>query len=112
MPPAHGNFNRAQAMAPRQIQQLRIEPETLNGLLFEDDAAALAPEGLETTLGIDERQPQNAAHNLVENDSGEFAERRLVHGDQAAAHSPRANGHVIGSRAMDRSLIKIGTAHV
>src|SRR5256885_12603274 len=96
MPPAHRNFNRAQAMTPRQIQQFRIEPEALNRLLLEDDAAALAPERFETALRIDERQPQNASHNLVEDDSGKFSEGGFVHADQSAVHGPRANGHVIG----------------
>src|SRR5712664_3194842 len=101
MPPTLGNFNRAQAMMPRQVQQLRIEPETLNRLLLEDDAAALALERLETALGIDKWQPQDDSHNLVENDSGKLAEGRLVHADQAAVHRPRANSHVIGLQSVN-----------
>src|SRR5258708_19040756 len=101
MSPAHGNFNRAQAMMPRQVQQLRVEPKTLNRLLLEDDAAAFAPERFETALCIDKRQPQDASHNLVENDSGEFAERRLVHADQAAVHRPGANSHVLGLQSLN-----------
>src|SRR5260370_17840149 len=95
MPPAHGNFNRSQAMMPRQVQQLRVEPKTLNRLLLEDDAAAFAPERFETALCIDKRQPQDASHNLVENDSGEFAEGRLVHANETAVHRPGANSPVI-----------------
>src|SRR5712664_1998044 len=101
MPPAHGNFNRAQAMMPRQVQQLRVEPKTLNRLLLEDDAAAFAPERFETTLRIDKRQPQDTLYYLVENDSGEFAEGRLVHADQAAVHRPRANSHVMGLQSVN-----------
>src|SRR5260370_22522001 len=101
MTPGHGNFNRAQAMMPREVQQLRVESESLNRLLLEDNAAALAPERFETALCIDKRQPQDASHNLVENDSGEFAERRLVHADQAAVHRPRADRHVIGLQSLN-----------
>src|SRR6266849_5991049 len=101
MPPAHRNFNRAQSMTPRQVQQLRVEPETLNRLLLEDDAAALAPERFEAALCIDERQPQDGSHNLVEDDSGKFAEGRLVHADQAAVHRPGADSHVIGVQSLD-----------
>src|SRR5216683_5729579 len=101
MPPAHRNFNRAQAMMPRQVQQLRVESESLNRLLLEDDAAALAPERFETALCIDKRQPQDASHNLVENDSGEFAEGRLVHANEAAVHRPGANSHIIGLQSLD-----------
>src|SRR6267378_427866 len=101
MPPAHGNFNHAQSMTPRQEQQLRVEPETLNRLLLEEDAAAFAPERFETALGIDKRQPQDASHNLIENDSSEFAERRLMHADEAAVHRPGPNRHVIGVQSVD-----------
>src|SRR6266851_4661598 len=101
MPPAHRNFNRAQAMMPRQVQQLRIEPETFDRLLLENDAAALTPERFETALRIDKRQPQDTLYYLVENDSGEFAEGRLVHADQAAVHRPRANSHVIGLQSVN-----------
>src|SRR5882762_3473400 len=93
MPPAHGNFNHAQSMTPRQEQQLRVEPETLNRLLLEEDAAAFAPERFETALGIDKRQPQDAAHNLIENDSSEFAERRLMHADEASVYRPGPKRH-------------------
>src|SRR5260370_20371051 len=91
-----GNFKGAEAMTAGQVQQLRVETESLNRLLLEDDRAVLAPERFETALGIDKGKPQDASHNLVENDSGEFAEPRLVHADQAAVHRPRANSHVIG----------------
>src|SRR5712671_7903534 len=101
MPPAHRNFNRAQSMTLRQVQQLRVEPETFDRLLLEYDAAALAPERFETALRIDERQPQDGSHYLVEDDSGEFAEGRLVHADQAAVHRPRANRHVIGVQSVN-----------
>src|SRR5260370_16892025 len=96
MPPAHRNFNRAQAMTPRQVQQLRVEPKSLNRLLLEDDRAVFAPKRFETALRIDKGKPQDNSHNFVENDSGEFAEPRLVHTDQAAVHRPRANSNVIG----------------
>src|SRR5260370_17665700 len=95
MPPAHRNFNRAQSMTPRQVQQLRVEPESFDRLLLEYDAAALAPERFETALRIDERQPQDGSHYLVEDDSGEFAEGRLVHADQSAVHRPIPNPHAL-----------------
>src|SRR3981081_4497246 len=88
-------------MMPRQVQQLRVEPESLNRLLLEDDTAAFAPERFETALGIDKRQPQDASHNLIENDSCEFAERRLVHADEAAVHRPGANRQVIVVQSVD-----------
>src|SRR6266849_564765 len=101
MPPAYRNFNRSQSMAPRQVQQLRVEPESFNPLLLEDDAAALAPERFETALRIDKRQPQDASHNLVKNDSGKFAKGSLVHADQAAVHRPGANSDVIGLQSIN-----------
>src|SRR5260370_27907549 len=101
MPPAHRNFNRAQAMMPRQVQQLRVKPESFNPLLLEDDAAAFAPERFETALRIDKRQPQDASYNLVKNDSGKFAKGSLVHADQAAVHRPGANSHVIGLQSVN-----------
>src|SRR6266852_8038395 len=102
MAPTHGYFHRAQSMAPRQIQPLRVESNSLNGLLPEDHAAALALEGFETALRIDKWQPQDAAHNFVENDSREFAEGRLVHSDQSAVHGPRANRYVAVLQRVDQ----------
>src|SRR6266478_8114861 len=94
MAPTHGYFHRAQSMAPRQVQQLRVESKALNRLLLEDHAAALALEGFETALRIDKRQPQDASHDFIENDSRKFAEGRLVHSDQSAVHRPRANRYI------------------
>src|SRR5260370_24399992 len=95
MAPAHGDFNRPQAMAPRQVQQFGVEPKSLNRLLIEDYPAALALERLKTALRIDERQPQNDSHNDVEDDPREFAETRFVHGDQATVPRPGADRYVV-----------------
>src|SRR5260370_2558385 len=94
MPPTHGYFHRAQSMAPRQVQQLRVKSKALNRLLLEDHAAALAPEGFETTLRIDKWQPQDGSHTFVENDSRKFAKARLVPSDHSAAHHPSTNPSV------------------
>src|SRR5258708_28332119 len=101
MPPTHGYLHRTQSMVPRQVYQFRVEPESFDPLLFEDDAAALALERLETALRIDKRQPQDDSHNLVENDSRKFAEGRFAYSDQAAVHRPRANRHVVSLQSVN-----------
>src|SRR5260370_37892740 len=102
MGPANGYLNRPQSMAPRKIQQFGVEPKSLNRLLLKDYPAALTLERLETALRIDKGQPQDAPHNFVENDSSEFAERRFVHGDQAAVHRPGADRYVAGLQRVNK----------
>ena len=46
MPPAHRYLDGLQAMVPRQVQQLRIEPEAFDALLLELRAATNMPPGL------------------------------------------------------------------
>ncbi len=91
MRPAHRNLGRLQPVVPRQVQQFRIEAEPLDALLLEDNAATLAAKGLKSALCIHERQPQNDAHDTVENNPGKFAERRFVDLDQFAVHRARAD---------------------
>src|SRR5579859_1746139 len=79
--PAHRNLHRFQSMVARKIEQLRVEPESLNPLLRKNNFAALAPKRLESALRIHERQQQYSAHNLVKNDSGKFAKARFMHRD-------------------------------
>ncbi len=103
-----------------QIQQFRIKAETLDALLLENNAATLAAECFEAALRIHERQPQNDAHDAIENNSSKFAERRFVHFDQFSIHRARSDGHVIliqrGEkfvRFLDRSgKIGVGEQHV
>ena len=57
MAPAHGDFHGAQTMVPRQIQQFRVKSEALDGLLLENDLAAVADEGFEAALRVHKRQP-------------------------------------------------------
>jgi len=94
MAPAHGDFHGAQTVVARELQQFRVEPEALDGLLLENNPATLAVEGFEAALGVDKRQPKNDANELIENDSGKFTEGRLVHGDEAAVNGARADGDV------------------
>src|ERR1700741_893228 len=101
MTPAHRNLNGSQAMMPRQIQQLGIEPEALDGLLLEDDPAAVPPERFEPALRIHKRQPQDDSYNFVEYDSGEFAEERFMHANQAAVGGPGANSHIVNLQSLD-----------
>src|SRR6266478_2354394 len=101
MPPAHGNLHGPQAVMTRQVEQFRVEPEALNPLLLEEDGAALPAKSFETALRIHEREPEDDSNDLVENDSGKLAKRRLMHADQAAIHGARANGDVIGSKSVD-----------
>src|SRR5216683_4193777 len=101
MPPAHGNLHGVQAVMTRQVEQFRVEPEALNPLLLEEDGAALPAKGFESTLRIDERQPEDDSNDLVENDSREFAQAGFVHADQAAIHGARPNGDVIGSQSVN-----------
>src|ERR1700745_3063099 len=95
MRPAHGNFDGFESVVARQVQQFGVKAETLDALLFENDVAALASEGLEAALRIHERKPQNASNYAIENDSGKFAERRFVHFDESAIHRARSDRHVI-----------------
>src|SRR6266567_1753140 len=116
MPPAHGNLHGAQAVMTRQVEQFRVESEALNPLLLEEDGAALPAKSFETALRIHEREPQDDSNDLVENDSGKLAKRRLMHADQTAIHGAGANGDVIGSQSVDelaglfdgRGKIRIG----
>src|SRR6476661_2784530 len=94
MPPAHGNLPCVQSVVARQVQQLGIKSEALDALLFENDAAPFAAEGLETALGIDKRQPQHDSHDLIEKDARKLTESRLVHGDQGAVHGARTDSHI------------------
>src|SRR6266566_3832595 len=96
MPPAHGNLHGAQAVMTRQVEQFRVESEALNPLLLEEDGAALPAKSFETALRIHEREPQDDSNDLVENDSGKLAKRRLMHADQTAIH---------GAGAMATSLV-------
>src|SRR5216683_3828166 len=95
MRPTHWNFNGLEPVMPRQIQQFRIKAETLDTLLLENNAATLAAECFEAALRVHERQPQNDAHDAIENNSGKFAKRRFVHFDQLSIHGARADGHVV-----------------
>src|SRR5712675_2959056 len=95
MRPAHWNFSGLKSVMAREIQQFRIKAETLDALLLENNAATLAAKRLEAALRIHERQPQNDAHDAIENNSSKFAERRFVHFDQFAIHRARSDGHIV-----------------
>src|SRR5258708_27787018 len=95
MRPAHWNFNGLEPVMPRQIQQFRIKAETLDALLLENNATTLAAECFEAALRVHERQPQNDAHDAIENNSSKFTERRFVHFDQFSIHRSRPESHVI-----------------
>src|SRR5258707_1151920 len=56
--PAHRNFHGSQPVTPRKVQQLRVEAEALDALLFKDDAARLAAKGFEAALRIHEGKAQ------------------------------------------------------
>src|SRR5258708_40356872 len=101
MAPTNGDFYGAQAVVAREVQQFRIEPEALDGLLIENNPATLAVEGFEAALGVDKRQPKNDANELIENDSGNLTEGRLVHGDEAAINGTRADGDVKLQQGID-----------
>src|SRR5271155_3992269 len=94
MRPAHGDFRGAQAVMASQVQQFRVEAETLDTLLGENYFAGFAPESFEAALGVDEGEAQTKTHHVVEDDSGEFAEGRLMRADQAAIDGARTDGHV------------------
>jgi hypothetical protein len=95
MAPADGDFRRPQAVVAGQIQELGVETEALDGLLFENDSAGDAAEGFEAALGVYEWQAQDQTDNLVEDDASEFAEMGLMHGDLAAIHGAGADGDFI-----------------
>src|SRR5216684_5643271 len=95
MRPAHWNFNGLEPVMPRQIQQFRIKAEALDALLLENNAATLAAECFEAALRVHERQPQNDAHDAIENNSSKFAEWRFVHFDQFSIHRARSDGDII-----------------
>src|SRR5882757_5731694 len=95
MSPAHRDLHRPQSVMSRQIKQLWVESEPLDGLLLEDNLALFPPERLESTLGIHKWQPQDQPHYLVEDNAGKLPERRLVHGDQAPVHGARPDRYVM-----------------
>src|SRR6266850_1154844 len=101
MSPAHGNLHCVQSVMARQVQQLRIKSEALDALLLENDATLFTAECFEAALRIDEGQPQNDANDLVENNARKFAERGLVHGDQAAVHGARTDSHIVVFQGLD-----------
>src|SRR5690242_8144869 len=94
MAPAYGDFHRAQAVVAREIEQFRVEAEALDGLLLENNLAALADKSFEPALRVHKWQPQDEAHDFVENDAGEFPERGFVNVNEASVDGARANSHV------------------
>src|ERR1700682_6262086 len=101
MSPAHGDLHRVQSVMARQVQQLRIKTEPLNALLFENDFAPFSAKCLEAALRIDEWQPQDNANDFVENNPRKFAERRLVHANQAAVHRARTDSYIVVFQGLD-----------
>src|SRR5262249_56599221 len=95
MAAAHGNLHGTEAVVPREIQQFRVEAEALDGLLLENNPTTLTAERFEAALRVHKGQPENDAHDFVENDSGEFAEGGFVNNDEAAIDRAGANGHVV-----------------
>src|ERR1700760_1941641 len=95
MTPDEGNLDRPQAVMPRKIQQLRVKPKPLNGLLLKDDPARLPPERLESTLGVHKRQPQDRPHDLIKDNPRKLAKRRLMHRDQAPVDRPRPDRNLM-----------------
>ncbi len=93
--PADGDFDGGEAMALGKEEQFGVEAEALDALLLEEDAATLAAKSLEAALGVHERQTERETHEPVEDNTGEFAERRLVDLDEAAVESAGADGNVV-----------------
>src|SRR6266852_637710 len=119
MGPAHGDLRRAEAVMPRQIKQLWVEPEALDSLLLENDVTRLPAEGFEAALGVHEGQAQGEAHDGIKHDARELAKTRLTDEDQAAIHGAGADGDVVvpqGSQELvgffDRSgKVRVGEEH-
>src|ERR1039458_6159283 len=59
-------------------QNLRVESPVLDGLELEDGLRGLAGEGLESALGVGERQAHDGAGDGVEAAAKELAEERLA----------------------------------
>src|SRR6516164_8362980 len=95
MRPPDRHLHGRQAVVSRQVKQFGVEPEALDGLLLENDPAALPAKRLEPALSIHKRQAQNDADNPVEHHPGKLAEHGLMRFDQATIHSPAANGHIM-----------------
>src|SRR5438552_3473981 len=95
MGPANRNFGGLKTMMASEVEQFRVKSETFDALLLEDDSAALAAEGFKAALRVDERKPQNDAHDAIENDSGKFAKRRFVDINKIAVQRARADGKIV-----------------
>src|SRR6202020_1513785 len=52
--PAHRDFGGPQTVMASEVEEFGVEAETLDALLFENDFTALAFEGFEATLRVDE----------------------------------------------------------
>jgi len=69
MGPTHRNFDGAQAVPFGEKQYFRIEPESLDALLFEDYLRAFTNKRFEPTLRILKRQAGEEPDEAVENHS-------------------------------------------
>ena len=74
MRPPDRNLRGSQSMMAREVQQLRIEAESFDALLLENNLARLALKSLEATLRVHERQAQAETNDGVENDPGKLPE--------------------------------------
>src|SRR5208337_3755005 len=80
--PTHGDLDGVEAVMSREVKQFGIETEALDALLFKKNLAAFAAEGFEAALRVDKRQTKDHTDDGVKDDAGEFAETRLVDGDE------------------------------
>ena len=80
--PPDGYFRRPQSVPLGQEQHLGIEAETFYPLLPKNDLSRLAKESFEPALRVIDRQPGEKANEAIEQYAGQFAQPRLVNGDQ------------------------------
>ena len=102
--PANRHFGGPQAVATREKQYLRVETESLDSLLLENDAAGLPHECLEPALRIVDGQTSEKPHKTVEDDPGDLAKAGLAREDERAIERARSDGNVVPARIALRSF--------
>src|SRR5271165_7212799 len=91
-----------QTVMPRQVEQFRIKPESLDALLLEKDCARFAAEGFEPALRVYKRQSQDNPDDRVEDDACELSKSRFMHGDEASVERARAYRHIVRFQGLEK----------
>lgn len=90
--PTDSDFDGLEVESAGDHEILNVETEAVDDLPFEDGLRCVVPEELESALGVAKWEPGNDAHHQVEEATREFAEGRLMNGDEAAVDGSGSDG--------------------